>query len=145
MTRLGLRCSLVMGLYAHTYGISERSLSLHIHHLMNEEGSCCNPNSALFPTLTTEWKNKTEKTPSKTQRSQWSKCSTCMTSTKRPGGFFLKIHLTVKKNNNNNNSVSPTHLSFSQITCVTAVLYASFNTLHIKIRQHETLSSNIMR
>lgn len=43
------------------------------------------------------------------------------------------------------NSVGPTHLSFSQITCVTAVLYASFNTLHIKIRQHETLSSNIMR
>lgn len=65
-----------------------------------------------------------------------------MTSTKRPGGFFLKIHLTEKKKKN---SVSPTHLSFSQITCVTAVLYASFNTLHIKIRQHETLSSNIMR
>lgn len=67
-----------------------------------------------------------------------------MTSTKRPGGFFLKIHLTEKKKKKKN-SVSPTHLSFSQITCVTAVLYASFNTLHIKIRQHETLSSNIMR
>lgn len=65
-----------------------------------------------------------------------------MTSTKRPGGFFLKIHLTEKKKKI---PVSPTHLSFSQITCVTAVLYASFNTLHIKIRQHETHSSNIMR